>query len=76
MVTIKWFSNADALAVAGLIKRCLREVNSRGYSSELIERMHDHFVAGSDPGPSRNGRCSSPALVTDGDWAAVAGLRS
>ncbi|WP_433288237.1 GNAT family N-acetyltransferase [Micromonospora sp. CA-244673] len=44
MVTIRRFDNADALAVAGLIERCLREVNSRDYPSEIIERMCDHFT--------------------------------
>ncbi|WP_433076988.1 GNAT family N-acetyltransferase [Dactylosporangium sp. CA-052675] len=44
MVTIRRFNNADALAVAGLIERCLREVNSRDYPSEVIERMCDHFT--------------------------------
>ncbi|OKI65507.1 GNAT family N-acetyltransferase [Micromonospora sp. CB01531] len=44
MVTIRRFDNADALAVAGLIERCLREVNSRDYPSEVIERMCDHFT--------------------------------
>ncbi|MGI5240095.1 GNAT family N-acetyltransferase [Dactylosporangium sp. CA-139066] len=44
MVTIRRFDNADALAVAGLIERCLREVNSRDYPSEVIERMCGHFT--------------------------------
>jgi GNAT superfamily N-acetyltransferase len=44
MATIRRFNNADALAVAGLIERCLREVNSRDYASEVIERMCDHFT--------------------------------
>ena len=45
MTTIRRFDNADARAVAGLIERCLREVNSRDYPSEVIERMCDHFTA-------------------------------
>ena len=45
MVTIRRFDNGDASAVAGLIERCLREVNSRDYPSEIIERMCDHFTA-------------------------------
>jgi GNAT superfamily N-acetyltransferase len=44
MVTIRQFDNPDAVAVAGLIERCLREVNSRDYPSEVIERMCDHFT--------------------------------
>jgi GNAT superfamily N-acetyltransferase len=44
MVTIRRFDDADAPAVADLIKRCLREVNSRDYPSEIIERMCDHFT--------------------------------
>ncbi|WP_433125481.1 GNAT family N-acetyltransferase [Micromonospora sp. CA-240977] len=30
--------------MAGLIQRCLREINSRDYPSEVIERMCDHFT--------------------------------
>jgi GNAT superfamily N-acetyltransferase len=44
MVTIRRFHNADAPAVAALIERCLREVNSCDYPSEIIERMCDHFT--------------------------------
>jgi GNAT superfamily N-acetyltransferase len=43
-VTIRRFDDADAPAVAGLIERCLREVNSRDYPTEVIERMCDHFT--------------------------------
>jgi GNAT superfamily N-acetyltransferase len=45
MATIRRFDDIDAPAVAGLIERCLREVNSRDYPSEVIERMCDHFTA-------------------------------
>ncbi|MEV4134186.1 GNAT family N-acetyltransferase [Dactylosporangium sp. NPDC049742] len=45
MVTIRRFDNADAHAVAGIIERCLREVNSRDYPSEIIDRMCAHFTA-------------------------------
>ncbi|MFF5229485.1 GNAT family N-acetyltransferase [Dactylosporangium sp. NPDC000521] len=45
MVTIRRFDNADAPAVAGIIENCLREVNSRDYPSEVIERMCAHFTA-------------------------------
>ncbi|MEU1586861.1 GNAT family N-acetyltransferase [Micromonospora sp. NPDC005710] len=45
MATIRLFDNADAAAVAGLIERCLRDVNSRDYPSEVIERMCAHFTA-------------------------------
>jgi GNAT superfamily N-acetyltransferase len=41
---IRRFTNADAVAVAGIIERCLREVNSRDYPSEIIERMCGHFT--------------------------------
>ena len=44
MATIRRFDSADAPAVAGLIERCLREVNSRDYPGEVIERMCDHFT--------------------------------
>ncbi|MEU7676695.1 GNAT family N-acetyltransferase [Micromonospora taraxaci] len=44
MATIRPFDSADAPAVAALIERCLREVNSRDYPSEVIERMCDHFT--------------------------------
>lgn len=44
MATIRRFDSADAPAVAGLIERCLREVNSRDYPSDIIERMCDHFT--------------------------------
>ncbi|WFF00111.1 GNAT family N-acetyltransferase [Micromonospora sp. WMMD964] len=44
MATIRPFDSADAPGVAGLIERCLREVNSRDYPSEVIERMCDHFT--------------------------------
>ncbi|MFI5836156.1 GNAT family N-acetyltransferase [Micromonospora sp. NPDC051300] len=44
MVIVRRFDNADASAVASLIERCLREVNSRDYPSEVIERMCEHFT--------------------------------
>ncbi|MBQ1041524.1 hypothetical protein KBX35_01365 [Micromonospora sp. C32] len=44
MVIVRRFDNADALAVAGLIERCLREANSHDYPSEVIERMCEHFT--------------------------------
>ncbi|WP_426503507.1 GNAT family N-acetyltransferase [Dactylosporangium sp. McL0621] len=42
---IRRFEPGDAAIVAGLIARCLREVNSRDYPPELIERMCAHFTA-------------------------------
>ena len=44
MTTIRAFDDADAPAVAALIHRCLREVNSRDYPPEIIERMCSHFT--------------------------------
>jgi GNAT superfamily N-acetyltransferase len=44
MATIRRLQDADAPAVAGLIERCLREVNSRDYPAEIIERMCAHFT--------------------------------
>ena len=46
MTAVRKFEAADAPVVAGLIGRCLREVNSRDYSAEIIERMCAHFDAG------------------------------
>jgi GNAT superfamily N-acetyltransferase len=43
MTTIRLFRAGDAPAVSELIERCLREVNSRDYPTELIERMCAHF---------------------------------
>ncbi|GAB3845919.1 GNAT family N-acetyltransferase [Dactylosporangium cerinum] len=40
---IRRFEAADAPVVAGIIERCLREVNSRDYSADIIERMCAHF---------------------------------
>jgi GNAT superfamily N-acetyltransferase len=45
MTTIRRFAAADAPAVAGLIARCLREVNSRDYPADIIDRMCAHFDA-------------------------------
>jgi GNAT superfamily N-acetyltransferase len=45
MTAVRKFEAADAPVVAGLIGRCLREVNSRDYSAEIIERMCAHFDA-------------------------------
>ncbi|MFF5225475.1 GNAT family N-acetyltransferase [Dactylosporangium sp. NPDC000521] len=44
MATIRQLQHADAPAVAALIERCLREVNSRDYPAEIIERMCAHFT--------------------------------
>ncbi|MBQ1049747.1 GNAT family N-acetyltransferase [Micromonospora sp. C51] len=45
MTRVRLFRQDDASAVAELIERCLREVNSRDYPAELIERMCAHFTA-------------------------------
>lgn len=44
MTTIRPFETDDAAAVAGLIARCLREVNSHDYPPEVIDRMCAHFT--------------------------------
>jgi GNAT superfamily N-acetyltransferase len=44
VVDIRLFRGDDAAAVAGIITRCLREVNSRDYSAEIIERMCAHYT--------------------------------
>jgi putative acetyltransferase len=43
-VTIRPFRPGDDEALATLVGRCLREVNSRDYPAELIERMCRHFT--------------------------------
>jgi GNAT superfamily N-acetyltransferase len=45
VVEIRTFQPGDARRVAEVIQRCLREVNSRDYPVELIERMCAHFSA-------------------------------
>ncbi|MFI7212296.1 GNAT family N-acetyltransferase [Micromonospora maritima] len=42
-VTIRDFRPDDGEALSALVVRCLREVNSRDYPAELIDRMCDHF---------------------------------
>lgn len=37
------FRPGDGPAVADVIERCLREVNSRDYPAEIIDRMCTHF---------------------------------
>ncbi|MEV4134098.1 GNAT family N-acetyltransferase [Dactylosporangium sp. NPDC049742] len=44
MATIRRLQDVDAPAVAAIIERCLREVNSRDYPIEIIERMCGHFT--------------------------------
>ena len=44
MTTIRPFETGDAAAVAGIIARCLREVNSRDYPPDIIDRMCAHFT--------------------------------
>lgn len=46
MTTIRRFAAGDAAVVSDLIRRCLREVNSRDYSADIIDRMCAHFDAG------------------------------
>jgi GNAT superfamily N-acetyltransferase len=43
-VEIRRFRPADSVAVADVIERCLREVNSRDYPSDTIELMCAHFT--------------------------------
>lgn len=43
-VEIRRFRPADSAAVADVIERCLREVNSRDYPSDTIELMCAHFT--------------------------------
>ncbi|MER7277234.1 GNAT family N-acetyltransferase [Dactylosporangium sp. NPDC000244] len=43
---IRRFEEVDAVVVAGIIGRCLRETNSRDYPAEVIERMCAHFTPG------------------------------
>jgi GNAT superfamily N-acetyltransferase len=45
VATIRRLRDADAPTVAGIIEHCLREVNSRDYPAEIIERMCAHFTA-------------------------------
>ena len=45
MTRIRLFRPDDAPTVADLIDRCLRDVNSRDYPAETIERMCEHFSA-------------------------------
>ncbi|PYC72407.1 GNAT family N-acetyltransferase [Micromonospora arborensis] len=44
-VTVRLFRDTDAEPLAVLVARCLREVNSRDYPADLIERMCAHFDA-------------------------------
>ncbi|MDG6103828.1 GNAT family N-acetyltransferase [Dactylosporangium aurantiacum] len=46
MPTIRPFGTGDADVVAGIIVRCLREVNSRDYPPDIIDRMCAHFTPG------------------------------
>lgn len=43
-VTVRAFGAADAPEVAAIIGRCLREVNSRDYPADVIDRMCAHFT--------------------------------
>ena len=44
MTTIRPFETEDAAVVAGIIDRCLREVNSRDYPPDVIDRLCAHFT--------------------------------
>ncbi|MEV0134266.1 GNAT family N-acetyltransferase [Dactylosporangium sp. NPDC050688] len=44
VMTIRRFEAEDATAIAGIIARCLREVNSRDYPPDIIDRMRAHFT--------------------------------
>lgn len=45
VIGIRLYRNGDAHQVAEVIRRALREVNSRDYAAEIIERMTEHFTA-------------------------------
>ena len=42
---VRAFAAGDAPRVAAIIEQCLREVNSRDYPADVIERMCAHFTA-------------------------------
>jgi GNAT superfamily N-acetyltransferase len=44
-LTVRPFRSADAPRVAEIVHRCLREVNSRDYPADIIDRMCAHFTA-------------------------------
>lgn len=44
-VLIRPFRAEDASAVATLVQRCLRDVNSRDYPLSVIDKMCAHFTA-------------------------------
>jgi GNAT superfamily N-acetyltransferase len=43
-VLIRPYRDGDAPAVAAIIARCVREINSRDYPPEIVERMCAHFT--------------------------------
>ena len=43
--SVRPFAEGDAARVAAIIQRCLREVNSRDYAADVIERMCAHYTA-------------------------------
>ncbi|MFI6266689.1 GNAT family N-acetyltransferase [Micromonospora sp. NPDC051006] len=43
MVEVRLFRPGDGPAVVDVIERCLRELNSRDYPAEIIDRMCTHF---------------------------------
>ncbi|OAH12590.1 GNAT family N-acetyltransferase [Streptomyces jeddahensis] len=44
-ITVRPFRSGDAPRVAEIVHRCLREVNSRDYPADIIDRMCAHFTA-------------------------------
>ncbi|MEW2355279.1 GNAT family N-acetyltransferase [Spirillospora sp. NPDC029432] len=41
---VRPFRDLDAVNVAGLVQRCLREVNSHDYAADIIDGMCRHFT--------------------------------
>lgn len=44
-VPIRAFRSEDGSALAAIVQRCLREVNSRDYPAAVIDKMCAHFTA-------------------------------
>lgn len=44
-VSVRPFRPGDAPRLAEIVQRCLREVNSRDYSADIIDRLCAHYTA-------------------------------
>ena len=44
-IEIRPFHRDDAQQLAEIVERCLREVNSRDYPADIIDKMCAHFTA-------------------------------